>query len=330
MRRRFAALLFGAVLLVPAACGDGGDGNGNGNGDGPAEGPTDVVSVGLIPIVDVAPIFLGQQQGFFEERGIELETTFATGGANIVPGVVSGEFDFGFSNIISMLLAHSNGVPIKIVSNGNNSTTVDGEDFGALIVRADSPYQTAADLEGASVASNTLQNIVETVVRESVRQAGGDPDQVNFTELPFPEMQPALEAGDVDAIFVVEPFTSAALAAGHRVLASSYAEAAPDLTVAVYFTSQNLVQSDPDLVRRFTEAMQESLAYADSHPDETKQILLEYTQIPEEALADLILPRFPSEINRESVEIMARLALDDGLLTQMPDLDALLPDTAPS
>ncbi|MFS8499460.1 MAG: ABC transporter substrate-binding protein [Micromonosporaceae bacterium] len=327
MRRRFAALLFAAVLLAPAACGDGGDGTGNGDrsGDGP-----DVVTVGLIPIVDVAPIFLGQQQGFFEERDIELDLTFATGGANIVPGVASGEFDFGFSNIISMLLAHSNGVPIKIVCNGNNSTTVEGEDFGALIVRADSPYQTAAGLEGASVATNTLQNIVETVVRESVRQAGGDPDQVNFTELPFPDMQPALEAGDVDAIFVVEPFTSAALAAGHRVLASSYAEAAPDLTVAVYFTSQNLIDNDPDLVRRFTEAMQESLAYADSHPEETKQILLEYTDIPEEALADLILPRFPPEINRESVEIMARLALEDGLLSQMPDLDALLPDTASS
>lgn len=328
MRRRFAALFFAAVLLLPAACGGGGDGTGN--GDGPDNGGPDVVTVGLIPIVDVAPIFLGQKQGFFEERNIQLETTFATGGANIVPGVASGEFDFGFSNIISMLLAASNGVPIKIVCNGNNSTTVKGQDFGALIVRADSPYQTAADLEGASVATNTLQNIVETVVRESVRQAGGDPDQVNFTELPFPDMQPALEAGDVDAIFVVEPFTSAAIAAGHRVIASSYADAAPDLTVAVYFTSQSLMERDPDLVQRFTEAMQESLAYADSHPEETKQILLEYTQIPEEALEDLILPRFPPEINRESVEIMARLALEDGLLTEMPDLDALLPDTASS
>lgn len=323
MRRRLAALLAVAALLAPAACGDGDDSNGNGTD---SEGP-DVVQMGLIRIVDVAPLFLGQQQGFFADRDIELEVSFAAGGAAITPGVMSGEFDFGFSNIISMLLASSQGLPVKIVSNGNNSTTVDGEDFGALIVRDDSPYQSAADLEGASVASNTLQNIVETVVRQSVRLDGGDPDQVNFTEIPFPEMQPALEAGDVDAIFVVEPFTSAAIAAGHRVIASSYAEAAPDLTVAVYFTSQELVDSNPDLVRRFTEAMQESLAYADSHPDETRQVLLEYTEIPEEALDSLILPRFPTEINRESVEIMTELALQDGLLTNPPDLDALLPDT---
>lgn len=325
MRRRFAALLFVAALLAPAACGGNGDDNGDGNGNDPGEGP-DTVTIGLIPIVDVAPLYLGEQQGFFADQNIELEKTFAAGGAAITPGVVGGEFDFGFSNIISMLLAHSNGLPIKIVSNGNNSTTVDGEDFGALIVRDDSPYQSAADLEGASVASNTLQNIVETVVRESVRQDGGDPDGVNFTELPFPDMQPALESGDVDAIFVVEPFTSAALAAGHRAIASSYVDAAPDLTVAVYFTSLELIENDPDLVQRFTTAMQESLAYADSHPEETKQVLLEYTQIPEEALDSLILPRFPTEINRESVEIMTELALQDGLLTSEPDLDALLPD----
>jgi NitT/TauT family transport system substrate-binding protein len=308
-------------LLVTAACGD------DGGGGTPEPGDTgpDVVQVGLIPILDVAPIFLGEQQGFFADRNIELETTFAAGGAAITPGVASGEFDFGFSNIISMLLAHSNGVPIKIVSNGVNSTTVDGEDFGALIVTQDSPVQTAADLEGMSVASNTLQNIVEIVVRESVRQAGGDATAVEFTELPFPEMQPALEAGDVDAMFVVEPFVSAALAAGHRVVASSYVEAAPDLTVAVYFTSTNLIETNPDLVARFTEAMQESLAYADSHPEEARAILLDYTQIPEGAIEGLTLPRWPAEINRESVEIMTQLALQDGLLSSEPDLDALLP-----
>jgi hypothetical protein len=37
-------------------------------------------------------------------------------------------------------------------------------------------------------------------------------------------------------------------------------DTAPDLTVAVYFTSEKLLQDDPDLVKRFTEAMNESLA----------------------------------------------------------------------
>lgn len=322
MTRKLLALLSATTLLVLGCGGDSDSPAAPGTG---STAPVDEVTVGVIPIVDVAPIYLGDQKGFFSSRNIKLTLTPAQGGAAIVPGVVSGEFDFGFSNVISMMLAQANDVPIKIVSNGNNSTGVAGEDFGGVVVKGDSPIQSAADLAGKSVAANTLKNIVETTVRESVRQAGGDPSAVEFVELPFPDMPAALEAGRVDAVFVVEPFLTATLDAGGRVVASSFAEAAPNLTVAVYFTSTELTTSNPDLVRRFTEAMQESLAYADAHPDEVRQVLSTYTQIPPEAAGKLILPKWPAEINRESMQKLGELAVTDGLIPSPPDLDALLP-----
>jgi NitT/TauT family transport system substrate-binding protein len=158
-----------------------------------------------------------------------------------------------------------------------------------------------------------------------VRKAGGDPSSIKFTELPFPDMPAALEAGRVDAVWVVEPFLSATLAQGGRLVASNYVDTAPDLTVAVYFASEKLLQDDPDLVKRFTEAMNESLAYADAHPDEARQVLTTYTQIDEAVIPDLTLPKWPAEINRESVETLASLAVQDGLVTEQPDVDALLP-----
>jgi NitT/TauT family transport system substrate-binding protein len=136
---------------------------------------------------------------------------------------------------------------------------------------------------------------------------------------------PALQSGRVDAIFVVEPFQQAALAAGARKIASSYVDVAPDLTIAMYFTSQQLLAKDPDLVKRFTEAMKESLAYADAHPDEVRAALGTYTKIPPETRDALILPRWPAEVNATSVETLAGLAQTDGLLTEKPDLAALLP-----
>ena len=317
MRRHLTALLLATTLLA-SACG-------SDSGQETAPGEPDKVTVGVIPILDVAPIYLGVEQGFFEERDIEVELTQAEGGAAIVPAVVSGQYEFGFSNVVSLLLAHSEGLPVKVVSNGNNSTGVDGEDFAALMVKADSPIQTAADLEGKTVAANTLQNIVDTSVRASVRNAGGDPTKVKFTALPFPEQPAALEQGQVDAVFVVEPFQQAVLAAGGRKIASSYVDAAPNLAVALYFASQQLVGENPDLVRRFTEAMQESLSYADSHPDEARAIIASYTEIAPETIAELTLPKWPAEINRDSVEALAELAVEDGLLSEPADLDALLP-----
>jgi NitT/TauT family transport system substrate-binding protein len=318
MRRPLVSLVAAALLLVAAGCGSSDD-------EAPAaSGGTQQVKVGVIPILDVAPIYLGKQKGFFSSRGIELTMETGQGGAAIVPGVVSGQFQFGFSNVTSLLIARSRGLPLKVVANGVASTSKDKADYSGVVTRDDS-IKTAADLAGKQVAVNTLNNIGDSTIRASVRKAGGDPSSVKFTELAFPDMPAALEAGRVDAVWVVEPFLSATLAQGGRLIASNYVDTAPDLTVAVYFTSEQLLRDNPDLAKRFTEAMNESLAYADAHPDEARQVLTTYTQIDKAVIPDLTLPKWPEEINRESVETLANLAVQDGLVTEQPDVDALLP-----
>jgi NitT/TauT family transport system substrate-binding protein len=320
MRRHLAVLLLSTTLLA-TACGSDDDGGDQASG----QGQPDKVTVGVIPILDVAPIYLGVEKGIFDKHQIDVSLEQAEGGAAIIPAVVSGQYQFGFSNVVSLLLAHSKGLPVKMVSNGNNSTGEDGKDFAALMVKADSPIKSAADLEGKTVAANTLQNIVDTSVRASVRKAGGDPKKVKFTALPFPEQPAALQAGRVDAVFVVEPFQQAVLADGGRAIASSYVDAAPNLTVAAYFAAQQLIGENPDLVKRFTDAMQESLSYADSHPDEARKIIGSYTEIAPEVIEKVTLPKWPAEVNRDSVQTLADLALEDGLLDKKADVDSLLP-----
>ncbi|GIH02328.1 aliphatic sulfonate ABC transporter substrate-binding protein [Rhizocola hellebori] len=319
MRRSIATLALATVLLV-AGCS-----NTPANTPNTTPGAPDTVNVGVIAILDVAPIYLGKSKDFFTKRNINLNLIQATGGAAIVPAVVSGQYQFGFSNMVSLLIASSNGLPLKVVCNGNNSTGVDGSDFAALMVKADSPIKTAADLAGKTVAANTLKNIVDTSVRASVRKAGGDPKSVKFVELPFPQQPAQLQSGQVDAVFVVEPFQQAVLAQGGRKIASSYVDVAPNLVVASYFTSQQMLSGNPDLVKRFTEAMKESLAYADSHPDEARQIIGTYTQIAPEVIAKMTLPKWPADVNRPAVQTLADLALGDGLLAKAADLNALLP-----
>jgi NitT/TauT family transport system substrate-binding protein len=138
-------------------------------------------------------------------------------------------------------------------------------------------------------------------------------------------MPAALQAGRVDAAFVVEPFLTTILGQGGRVVAWNYAEPAPNLTVAAYFTSLQTISANPDLVKRFQEAMTESLQYADSHPDEVRQILSTYTKITPDIAAKLILPKWPPAVNSASVQTLADLAVGDGLLTKAPDLSKLLP-----
>ncbi|MET7296172.1 ABC transporter substrate-binding protein [Streptomyces griseoloalbus] len=323
MRRRLLiGLTAASVLTAATACGSSDSGEPDGAG---SSGGTTTVTVGLIPIVDVAPLYLGQKKGFFSERGLKLDFSSAQGGAAIVPGVVSGQFEFGFSNMTSLMIARSSDVPVKAVANGIASTGVVGEDFEALTVKGDSPIKSPKELEGKKVAINTLKNINETAVRAAVRKAGGDPDRVELVELAFDQMPAALDGGRIDAAMVVEPALATIKSQGGREIASPMVDIAPKLTVAMYFTSTRYAQENPEVVQKFQEATAESLAYADSHPDEVREIVTTYTRIPADVLAKVTLPKWPAEPDRAAIEELARLGEADGLFEQAPDLDELLP-----
>jgi NitT/TauT family transport system substrate-binding protein len=311
VRRTLVVLL--AVLLA-AACG--GSPQTATTSQGKAK-----VNAGVIAIVDTAPIHLGKAKGFFDEQNIDLTITPVQGGAAAISGAVSGQFQFAFANTTSLLTAKQQGLDVKVVANGVSSTGEQGKDFSAVLVKKDSPIKSAKDLAGKKISVNQLKNIGDTTVRASVRKAGGDPSGIQFVELAFPDAPAALEAGRVDAIWVVEPFVSQALSQGARAVAWNFADAAPNLTVAMYFTTG---RTDADLTKRFTAAMRKSLEYADTHPDEVRDILKTYTKITPEVIAKINLPKWPAEVNKQSVQTVADLALQDGILKDKVDVSALV------
>lgn len=317
MRKIWIAATAAAVLALASACG-------SGTATPAKSGGLDEVKVGVIPIVDVAPFYLGIQQGFFTKHGIKVTPQIAQGGATIVPSVVSGQLQFGFSNVASLLVGRSQNLPLKIVAAGNYSTGTAGSDFGAVVVPADSPIRGPADLAGHTVAVNNLKNIGDTTVRASVRKAGGDPKTVKFVEIAFPDAPAALQSKHVDAAWVVEPFLSIAKAQGNRVVAWNLVDTDPNLMVAAFFTAEQVAAKNPDLVARFRAAINESLAYAQQNPDQARAILPTYTKIDTAIATKLTLPRWSPDINQESIQRLADLARQDGLLTTAPDMAALL------
>ncbi|MBW9205799.1 ABC transporter substrate-binding protein [Mumia sp. zg.B17] len=306
-----------AVMLALTACG--------GDDSSAGEDGTTAVTVGVIPIVDVAPIYLGIDQGFFEDEGLDLTLKTAQGGAAIVPGVVSDEFQFGFSNTISLLLANTQGLPLEVVSAGVSSTGEAGKDFGAVIVSKDSNIQTAADLAGKKVAVNTLKNINTTTINEAVRQDGGDPSSIDYIELPFPDIAAAVSKGTVDAGQVVEPFLTITTRQGDRQVVSNYAATDPNLEVGMYFASKGYAEKNPEVVKKFRTAMEKSLEYAQAHPDEVRTVLGTYTEIDPAIGKAVMLPRWSAEIDEDSVQKLADLAEQDELISKQPDLEEMLP-----
>lgn len=314
-----AAAMVGVLAL--AGC------SGSSGGDAPGEdGELTPVSAAVIPIADTAAIWLGVDQGFFEEEGLDVTIDTAGGGAAIVPGVVSGDYDFGFSNYVSLMFANEqfgtdSPMSLSVVANGVTASEDLEKDFGGVVVRADSDIETAADLAGRSVSVNTLANIGDSTVSQIVADDGGDASTIEFIEVGFPDAPAALENGQVDAAWIVEPFLTQAVDAGARVLFYNFNGFDPELDVAGYFTTAQTIQEKPEIVEAFRTAMKRSLEYAGDNPDEVRRILGTYTEISPELIEQIALPRFRADVDLDAAQRLADAAVEFSGLSTAPELD---------
>jgi NitT/TauT family transport system substrate-binding protein len=318
--RRLLAPVVALSLLTLAACGSGG----GDSAAGPAGSGTTHLKVGVIPIVDVAPIYLGKEKGFFSQRHIDLELVQQSGGAAALPGVIAGDFQLSFGNVTSVLLAGSRNQPLRMVAEGVSSTGDPKTDFAGVVVPADSPIRSAKDLAGKTVAINNLTNINDVTTRAIVDKAGGDPASIRFLELGFPDMPAAVSNHKVDAAVMVEPFLSAATSQGNRVIAANYAEAVDRLTVASYFATQQYISQHKDVIDNFRAAIKQSLQYAQDHPDEVRRIVMTYTTIKADVAQQIKLPAWPQDMNVDSLKTIAQLMHKYGIMQNTVDVNKLL------
>jgi NitT/TauT family transport system substrate-binding protein len=311
------ALPYLVAVLVAVAAGCGGDDD-EGGGGGPA-----TLKVGVLPIADVAPLYLGDEKGFFKEEQLTIDPQVMQGGAEVTAAVVSGDVDLGFSATLPLLVAKSKGVPVEIVSQGNQAAATEEQAWDGLMVR-DEAIREPKDLEGKTVAVNALKSMPELCARAVLDEQGVDVSQIDFVEVPFPEMTAALEAGRVDATTAVEPFVSQAKAAGARSLGSYLTGLEPKLTVGTYFGTTQYISENEDVVTRFARAMNKSLAYAQEHPEEARDAVVGFTEIPSDVARAMKLSFWSTDLNRPSIELIADEAERFEFVEEKPSVDELI------
>jgi NitT/TauT family transport system substrate-binding protein len=322
-----AIALVCAFTLLAAACGGDDDDDQASGTTGTTSQEMTSIKVGVVPVVDVAPLYLGIDKGFFEDEGLEVEPVVAQGGAAIIPAVVAGDQEIGFSNVVSLMLGQTQDLPVRIISQGIQATDDSENDTAAIAVKGSSDIQEPADLEGKTIAINTLNNISQLTVTAALDSEGVDTSTLHFVEVPLPDMVGQLEAGQIDAAGLVEPFVTTGKNAGQRMIIYDRVATEPKMTVATYFTSDSYLESNPDVVEAFVRAMNKSLEYATENPDEARQAIADYTQIPPDVLADVVLPLWQEDLNVDSIENTAQLMVDQGIADSMPDVDKLIADT---
>ena len=308
-----------ALVLLLAGCGGGGE------GAAPAgEGGATKLAVQETAGVPSAFVAFGIEKGMFEKQKLEIDLQPTQGGAATLPALVSGDIQVGGSNVVSLLLASSKDLPIRAIAGGTNAQPEGEKDFGALVVEKGSPNRSARSLRGQVIGVNTLQNVAEVVVKASLEKQGVDPSGVRLTEVPFPEMAPALEKGAIDAAFSIEPFVTQTVEAGGKAIDYSYVETEPEMQVGAYAVTNQFAESDPDAVKAFQAAIKDTASYVSAHEDEFRTFLSKSAKIEPGLAEKIVLPRWTGEVNASSVESTAKLMQRYGLVDSEIDTGKLL------
>ena len=270
------------------------------------------IKLGIIPIADVAPVFIGIEQGFFEEEGLTVSTEFAQGGAASIPSVVSGDIDFAFGAYPSFFSAVQEGLPLLISTEANRAAPL----FGGLYALPDSGIATPADLAGKTIAVNTLNNLVQLAVEAQLVDAGLTLDDVTLVEIPFPDMVAALERGDVDVIAVVEPFGTIAKNSLDAVLVTDmFAGRIEGFPVAGFYVTESFAADNPNTVAAFNRAWAKSVDYANNTEDAVPLILPKYIETTTVEAARLLnYPLFVSGIDTDVIQTVPDFMVEAGLL----------------
>lgn len=305
--------IVGVAMVALTACGSGGGNSG--------DGEMRTVTVGMLPILPTAALHAGIEEGFFSDQGLRLEIETGQGGAALLPSVASGQLDFATSNPASLLQARSQGLDVKVIAHWTSSRA-EGEDASAVLAPGDSGIDSARDLSGRTVAVNTLQGMGGLTIGEAVRQDGGDPASVDFVELGFPDMPAAVEQGNIDAAWVPEPFITLMLDSGGQVVTYPGQESVPGHPTQMFFTSGEIVESEPELVEAMTTAVNDTVEFAEANPDAVRDAA-DFLDMDAALIERVRMESFGSDLRRDEVTRFGELMHREGLLEEEPDIEGL-------
>lgn len=280
------------------------------------------LTIGVLPIIDVATVYVALDQGLFEAEGfssVTIETL--AGGAAAIPALVSGELDVAFGAWPSFLTANQEGLALQAIADGVQAVP----DFTLFLAAAGSDLEgNPASMQGTTVAVNTLGNLGELAVRSTLRDAGADPNDVELVEVGFGDMGAALELGDVDVIWVVEPLATINQNAGAVVVADSYGGSMEGFPVAGYQVTGDFAVENPNTVAAVQRALYAATDLINADPQIVVDLSGEWTTLTPELAAEITLPAFVGPIEATTLQTVNDFMVDFGILDEGLDVNSLI------
>lgn len=235
-----------------------------------------------IPSGEHAMYYGGWSKGIFEKHGIDVTISRGYGSGDTVTKLASGAFDFAVADIGAVLAAVARAeMPVKTIS------ILYTHSPHSLFVLESSNIDNFQDLEGKKIGI-TPGNSHRLYFPDVAERAGTDPSEIVWVNTDGAVMAPLLIQKRIDAA----PFYSihhyyqnkAAEAAGEAIKVLPFEEVGFAIYSASLVSSDKMIEGNPDLVRRFIDAVHESFEWARDNPEEACNLHVE--RVPEVAMDD--------------------------------------------
>ena len=247
------------------------------------EGPTyepATVRVAYMPNLGSAgSLFVGMDQGYFEEVGLTVEVYEFQGGPAEIAAMASGDID------------------ISQIGHGAHALCIEGQ---AAIFQMDHTtslsdvvvgnkshgINTAADLKGKTVAVQAGTSS-EIILQQALKKAGLSVEDINTVEMTVDGMTTAMITGQVDAAAAWSPNTITlqdALGENYVNLGGNADFLDSAIFPSSYITSKEYAEKNRDVLVRFAQALNKAHDYRLANQEYMAKLLSKELDAPEDTM----------------------------------------------
>ncbi|HRM73599.1 MAG TPA: ABC transporter substrate-binding protein [Paracoccus sp. (in: a-proteobacteria)] len=214
---------------------------------------------------DHAPIIVAQEKGFFTEEGLAVEVIAPADPSDPPKLVAAGQADLAITYQPQLHLQVHEGLPLKRIG------TLIATPLNCLMVKADGPVQSIADLKGKKIGYS-VSGVEDALISTMLKKAGLTMDDVEMINVNW-SLSPALIAGQVDAtIGAYRNFELTQMRLENHEGRCFFVEEQGVPTYDELIFVANPATMNADASRRFLHAVERGAQYMVNHPDEAWQL----------------------------------------------------------
>jgi NitT/TauT family transport system substrate-binding protein len=214
---------------------------------------------------------MARDKGFYRDAGLDVTVTSGKGSGTTAQLIASKASQFGFSDGYAVATGISKGMAIKTIG------SVFRKNPAALIVLADSGIASPKDLEGETVAMTAGSGQFQQWPAFA-KGAGIDVTKIRMVNIDPAGVGPALVNKKVDAIggYAQGYVPAIEIRAKKQVRIFWFADYGVNVVSNGIIVHDDLLKSDPDLVRTFVAPSLKGFLYGRAHPDEAVASVIKY------------------------------------------------------